>query len=86
MQDGRLARLEGEAEVPAKVDQLIVDRTEHTVIVEARLADRHDARIGRPADDRAPARIVDLVGIVWVDADRGIKPAEPFDAGQSSLR
>ena len=86
VEDGRLARVEGEREVPPQVGQLLRDRAEDAVVVEARLPDRHDPRVGRPGDDPRPALAVDLGRVVRVDPDRGVEPVEPIDAVERPAR
>src|SRR4029079_16027751 len=60
--DTWVSRLERALEVPRKVRKLVRDGREDPVIVEARLADRHDPRVLRPLDDRLPARLRALRG------------------------
>src|SRR6187397_782554 len=86
MEDRRLAGLERESQVASEVGQLVRDRAEDAVVVEPGLADRHDPRVGGPADDPRPAGVIDLGRVVGVDPDRGIKPRETIDAPERALR
>ena len=86
MEDGGLAGLERERQVPPQVGQLVRDRAEDTVVVEAGLADRHDPRIRCPADDPRPAGVIDLGRVVGMDPDRGVEPREAVDAAERPLR
>ena len=67
----------GEIEVAAQVRQLVRDRAEDAVVVEAGLADRDHALVGRPVGDPVPAGVIDLRGVVRMDADCGVEPVEP---------
>ena len=67
VEDGRLAGLERERQVAPQVGQLVRDRAEDAVVVEAGLADRDDPRVGRPGDDPRPAGVVDLGRVVRMD-------------------
>ena len=86
VQDGRLARVERQRQVAPQVGQLLGDRAEDAVVVEARLTDRNDPWVGRPGDDPRPAVAVDLGRVVRVDADRGVQPLEPIDAVERPAR
>ena len=74
VEDRRLAGLERERQVAPQVGELVRDRAEDAVVVEAGLADRDDPRVGGPVDDPRPARVVDLGRVVRMDADRGVEP------------
>jgi hypothetical protein len=82
VEDGRLAGLEREREVPPEVDQLVLDRREDPIVVEAGLADRDDPFVGRLARETRPRCAVDLGGVVRMDADRGVEPRETLDEGE----
>ena len=82
MEDRGLAGVEGEGQVASQVRQLVRDRAEDAVVVEAGLADRDHPLVARPVDDLGPADVVDLGGVVRMDADRGIEPGEPLDEVQ----
>ena len=86
MEDGRLAGLERERQVPTQVRQLVRDRAEDPVVVEAGLADRDDPRIRRPGDDPRPAGLVDLGRVMGMDPDRRVQPREAVDAAERALR
>ena len=59
--------------------ELVRDRAEDAVVVEAGLADRDDPLVARPVDDLRPAGVIDLGRVVRVDADRGVQPGETLD-------
>ena len=79
-------RCRARGQVPPQVVELVRDRAEDPVVVEPGLADGDDPRVGRPADDPRPAGVVDLGGVVRVDADRGVEPGEPVDAARARAR
>lgn len=85
MQDGGLARLLGEPQVPAQVLELVGDRAEDTIEIEARLAHGQDASLGRPGHDPRPAPGIDLRSVMRMDADGDVQPLEPFAERERAL-
>ncbi len=85
VEDRGLAGREREGEVPAQVDELVGDRAEHAVVVETGLADRDDAVVGGAGREGRPRRIVDLGGVVRMDADGRIQPREAVDERERAL-
>ena len=81
-----LSELGGEAQIATQVRQLVRDRTEHAVVVEAGLADRDDPLFARPTLDGLPAGVIDLGGVVRVHAHRGIDPGHALGERQRALR
>ncbi len=85
VKDGWLARVEGEVEVAAQVDQLVRDRAEDPVIVKAGLADREHPWVGRELHYPRPAGVVDPGGVVGMDADGCVEPGQAADQIQGAL-
>jgi hypothetical protein len=79
VQDRRLAHREGERQVAAEVLELVRDRREDPVIVEAGLADRDDAWVRGQRGDPSPLRLGHLGRVVGMDADGGIEPGVTID-------
>ena len=86
MEDGGLAGLEREREVPAQVRQLVRDRAEDAVVVEAGLADRDDPRVVAPsATIRAqPASSTLAASCGWTPTAAS-SHGEPIDEGERPL-
>ena len=76
MQDRGFAGLGGVAQIAPQIGQLIGDGAEDAVVVEPGLADGDHAVVNGPVADPLPAGVVDLRGIVRVDAHCGIEPSD----------
>ena len=70
VEDRRLPGGEGQGEVAAQVDELILDRREEPVVVEPGLADGDDRRVGGERGGPLPARVVRLRRGVRMDRRR----------------
>src|SRR5665811_343027 len=75
VQDGWLAALHGEAQVASEVGELRFRRGMHPIVVEAGLTDGDNPRIGGESDDRGPVGLACRLGLVRVNAGRGVDPA-----------
>ena len=58
----------------------------HAVVVETRLADRHNTWVAGQAHDRGPVCGAGRCGVVGMDADRGVSVQQVFDQGQGQSR
>ena len=84
VEDRGLAGLDGQREVASQVRQLVRDRAEDAVVVEAGLTDRDHALVAGPGHDLRPGGVVGLGRVVRMDADRGIEPGEALDEVQGA--
>ena len=84
VEDRGLAGLDGECQVASQVCQLVRDRAEDPVVVQARLTDRDHALVAGPGHDLRPGGVVGLGRVMRMDADRRIEPGEALDKVQGT--
>ena len=74
VQDGRPARVQGQAQVASEVGELRLRRGVHAIEIQAGLPYRNDPRIGSESHDRRPIGLSGDGCVVGMDACGGVDP------------